>query len=203
VLLDGQHTGDQTPSRATRSDARRNAERVLRSAEELFATEGLAVPIDAIAARAGVGVGTVYRHFPTKEALFRAVVVARLRALVERAHELARADNPAEAMFTFVAEVACTAAEKKDLTDELARAGINPEELHSEVKAELENAFQVLLRRAQESGAVRADVTAAEVTALIMGTCMAAEMRGEPAAVPRLVGFVCDGLRSAPGTALP
>ena len=62
-------------ARPLRADARRNVQRVLEAAEEIFATQGLAVPIDAIAARAGVGIGTVYRHFPTKEALFKAVVL--------------------------------------------------------------------------------------------------------------------------------
>ena len=63
--------GGLSAQRPQRADARRNVERVLRAAEEVFATEGLAVPIDEIASRAGVGVGTVYRHFPTKQALFR------------------------------------------------------------------------------------------------------------------------------------
>ena len=74
--------------RPLRADARRNRAKVLEAAEEVFASEGLAVPIDEVARRAGVGVGTVYRHFPTKEALFEAIVVARLEALVERAEEL-------------------------------------------------------------------------------------------------------------------
>ena len=71
-------TGGPSTQRPMRADARRNIERVLQAAEEAFATEGLVVPIDEIAGRAGVGVGTVYRHFPTKQALFNAVVMVRL-----------------------------------------------------------------------------------------------------------------------------
>lgn len=181
-----------------RADARRNIESVLRAADELFASEGLAVPIDAIATRAGVGVGTVYRHFPTKEALFKAVVVAHLESLLARAKELSTAGDPGEAMFTFLVDVAQLASEKKDLTDELARAGIDSEQVHLTVKDELERAFDVLLRRAQASGAVRSDVTTFDVTSLLMGTCMAADSRGDKESTCRLVGILCDGLRATP-----
>ncbi len=110
--------------RPLRADARRNRAKVLVAAEEVFASEGLSVPIDEVARRAGVGVGTVYRHFPTKEALFEAIVIARLEALVERAEELCAADDPGTALFTFISELVDLAVKKKDLTDELARAGV-------------------------------------------------------------------------------
>src|SRR6266545_3604820 len=75
-----------------RADAVRNRQRVLEAAKEAFAAEGLAVPLDEIARRAGVGAGTVYRHFPTKEALFEAVILDRVRKLVDYAESLADAD---------------------------------------------------------------------------------------------------------------
>ncbi len=71
-------------TRVPRADAVRNLAKILEAAEEVFAAEGIAVPIDEVARRAGVGIGTVYRHFPTKEALFEAIVVARLEGLIER-----------------------------------------------------------------------------------------------------------------------
>ena len=183
-------------ARVLRADARRNVERILQAAEEVFATQGLAVPIDVVASRAGVGIGTVYRHFPTKEALFEAIVVARLESLVQRAQQLSTAGDPGEAVFTFVAEIAELATSKKDLSDELARAGIDSEHVHSTIKEELENAFNALLVRAQAAGAVRQDVTSAEVTALLMGTCMAADSRGDRGSTCRLVAILCDGLRA-------
>jgi AcrR family transcriptional regulator len=185
----------QCPHVPRRADARRNIGRVLEAAEELFATQGLAVPIDVVAAKAGVGVGTVYRHFPTKEALFHAVVVARLDALVARAKQLADAPDAGQALFGFVTELADVAAQKKDLTDELARAGIDSEQVHSTIKEELEEAFDFLLRRAQVAGAVREDVTSADVVALLMGACMAADRRGSVGSAHLLVGVICDGLR--------
>jgi AcrR family transcriptional regulator len=196
VTLSTQQPDGPVASRALRADARRNVERILQAAEEVFATQGLAVPIDVVAARAGVGIGTVYRHFPTKEALFEAIVVARLEGLVQRAQQLSTAGDPGDAVFTFVAEIAELATSKKDLSDELARAGIDSDHVHSTIKDELESAFTVLLQRAQAVGAVRQDVTTADVTALLMGTCMAADNRGDRASTCRLVAILCDGLRA-------
>ncbi|HTW10322.1 MAG TPA: helix-turn-helix domain-containing protein [Acidimicrobiales bacterium] len=183
-------------ARTLRADARRNIERVLAAAEELFADQGLSVPIDLIAERAGVGVGTVYRHFPTKAALFEAVVMARLDGLLARARQLAAAADPGEALFTFASELVELAASKKDITDELARAGIDSERVHSVAKEQLQAAFEVLLERAQAAGAVRGDVSSPDVTALLMGTCFAAEQRADAECSRRLVAIVCDGLRT-------
>ena len=79
---------------ALRADARRNRARILEVAREVFASEGLAVPIDTVATRAGIGVGTVYRHFPTKEALFAAIVSDRVQALADEARAARRRGRP-------------------------------------------------------------------------------------------------------------
>ena len=89
--------------RPLRADAARNRARVLEVAYETFAQEGLSVPIDEIARRAGVGAGTVYRHFPTKEALFRAIVASRLQRLIDSATPLLEGDDPGAAFFAFLA----------------------------------------------------------------------------------------------------
>jgi AcrR family transcriptional regulator len=182
--------------RPLRADARRNRAKVLQAAEEVFASEGLAVPIDEVARRAGVGVGTVYRHFPTKEALFEAIVVAHIEALVERAEELGSCGDPRTALFTFISELVDVAVKKKDLSDELARAGVNSEDLIAGVKERLERGLDVLLERAQSVGAVRPDIDRTDVTALVMGTCMAASQHGCVESTQRLVGVVCDGFRA-------
>ncbi|MGH9105621.1 MAG: TetR/AcrR family transcriptional regulator [Acidimicrobiales bacterium] len=182
--------------RALRSDARRNVQRVLEAAEEVFAAEGLAVPIDEVAKRAGVGVGTIYRHFPTKEALFEAIVQVRLERLVERAAELSTAADPGDALFSYISELVGVAAEKKDLLDELARAGIDSKQLHAGVKADLERCFETLLQRAQAAGEVRADLSGADFASLVMGACAAVCHRGGPESTRRVVAVICDGLRS-------
>src|SRR3954453_10516153 len=85
-----------------RADAQRNRQRVLDAARDAFAEVGFAVPLDDIAARAGVGPGTVYRHFPTKEALFQAVITARVTDLVTTARQHAEAPDPGAAFFAFL-----------------------------------------------------------------------------------------------------
>src|SRR5271156_1993990 len=87
-------------TRPLRADAAKNRERILEAAEATFTAEGVSAPIDAVAERAGVGVGTVYRHFPTKEALFEAIVITRLDALIEITRQLAELDEPTDALFS-------------------------------------------------------------------------------------------------------
>src|SRR6478752_9838289 len=110
--------------RALRADALRNRRQLLQVAYETFATEGLSVPIDEIARRAGVGAGTVYRHFPTKEALFEAVIGERMRFVVGRARELLAAD-PSTAVYKFLREMVRTGAADHGMVEALASYGID------------------------------------------------------------------------------
>src|SRR5258708_18894950 len=125
VCLRRRRGGPMSPSevRPWRADARRNRTRVLQAAQQAFATEGLAVPLDEIARLAGVGAGTVYRHFPTKEALFEAVLVDRLEGLVEDARAARGAADAGQAFYAFVTHLVSHANTKKDLADALAGAG--------------------------------------------------------------------------------
>jgi AcrR family transcriptional regulator len=179
-----------------RADARRNRARVLQAAEAVFSAEGLAVPIDVIAERAGVGVGTIYRHFPTKEALFEAIVLSHFEQLVIDARQLVDADDPAEALFGFMARLVGEAVAKRDLADAMAGAGIDLKAAASGFKHQLEHAMGELLVRAQLAGSVRADVTMADLMGLVAGTCTATERYGpDPCSPVRMLDVVCDGLR--------
>src|SRR5262249_5621414 len=111
-------------SRRPRADARRNRARVLEAAEEVFASHGLAVPIDGIARRAGVGAAPVYRHFPTKESLFEAVVIRRFELLTDEARSLAGALDPGAAFFGSLQRLVEEMATKRDLRDVLLDAGV-------------------------------------------------------------------------------
>jgi AcrR family transcriptional regulator len=187
--------GSERP-RQQRSDSLRNQARILEAAEEVFGSEGLAVPIDAIAERAGVGVGTIYRHFPTKEALFEAIVLRHFRHLVERVQCLTSAEDPAGALFSFVSELVSEAVAKRDLADALAGAGIDVKAAAGELKQDLENAMEHLLVRAQQDGSIRADVSIADLMSLVGASCMADERIGRTAGSPaRMLAVVCDGLR--------
>jgi AcrR family transcriptional regulator len=184
-------------ARPMRADAAKNRLRILEAAEEVFAAEGVSVPVDTVAERAGVGVGTLYRNFPTKEALFEAIVVMRLTELARAAEDLADAEDPGAAFFTFLRLLADRAAMKRDLFAALATAGIDIKSQCSELNERLQQGVQRLLERAQRTGAVRSDVDRAEAIGLVVGTCMAVEQSaGSGSPSSRMLEIVIDGLRS-------
>jgi AcrR family transcriptional regulator len=160
-------TAKNASGKRLRADAQRNRERVLEAAQEMFAAKGLAVPLDDIARRAGVGPGTVYRHFPTKEALFEAVVSERIQRMVETAREHAAADDPGRAFFDYFQHVIEQAALNKDICDALESTG---RQLTTTcLQSDFNDALGTLLERAQQAGAVRTDVNTAELRSLIVG----------------------------------
>ncbi len=192
---------DEPPERPMRADAVVNRLRVLEAAEEVFASQGVAAQIDAVAEQAGVGVGTVYRHFSTKEALFEAIVLRRLQELAAMAEAQAASDDAGQALFAFLREFASRVSNKHDLIDALSVAGIDIKSQCAEMAARLDEGVQRLLERAQESGAVRRGVTAREVTGLIVGACQSAERYGGgQKSQTRMVDVVCDGLRRPVGS---
>jgi AcrR family transcriptional regulator len=185
-----------TDEKPLRADALRNRRRVLEVAQEVFATEGLAVPIDEVARRAGVGVGTLYRHFPTKEALFAAVVLSRLEAAVADAQDRLGSPEPGPAFFGFIEQLVRHASSKKDLLEALGATGSEFKASFGDAKNELRAALAKLLARAQRAGAVRRDATVADVFALIYGPFAAIGRDTDPKARARLLSIVCDGLRA-------
>lgn len=176
-----------------RADARRNRARVLAAAEEAFAADGLAVPLDDIARLAGVGAGTVYRHFPSKEALFQAVVLERIEQFVEEARALVTAEDPGEAFFGYFARVIKQASLNRAICEALGESG---HAFKSDAGDDFRVAFAALLARAQAVGAVREDVDGDDLRALIVG-CLAVE-RYSPGS-RHLLQVVLDGLRAGQG----
>ena len=173
--------------RPLRADAARNREKVLRAAREAFAESGYGVPLDEIAARAGVGPGTVYRHFPAKEALFEAVVTARITDLVDDARARADAADPGEAFFGFLTRLAAESAAKRDLPDAISIAGSLREDLFA--------ALDLLLRRAQRAGAVRAEVRTSDLIVLLKGMFASLAGSTDPGLRERVFTVLADGLR--------
>ena len=137
------------PARPLRADAARNRARVLEAALEAFAADGLSVPIDEIARRAGVGAGTVYRHFPAKEDLVGAVIDDQMQRIIDGGHALLEAGNPGEALFTFLRSAVEWSATNRGLVDALAgsrhRGRTTPRQQFRDLLGEL-------LRAAQTSG---------------------------------------------------
>jgi AcrR family transcriptional regulator len=183
--------------RPLRADAQRNRLRVLQAAESVFAAEGISVPVDVIAEKAGVGVGTLYRHFPTKEKLFEAILMSRVVELTADARARLTAEDPGAAFFGFLQHVVAESALKRDLIQALAGAGIEPDQVVVETKAALEAAVTELLERAQRAGAVRADITSTVVLSLVGATCMAADQAAIGATPAAMLTIICDGLRTS------
>ncbi|NYI88148.1 AcrR family transcriptional regulator [Amycolatopsis endophytica] len=176
-----------------RADARRNRARVLAAAHAAFADEGPSVPLDEIARRAGVGAGTVYRHFPSKEMLFEAVVLDRIAWLTEQARERLEAGDPGVVFFEFFDVVAAQALLNKALCDALEASTGLPMKATSDESSEFRAAFADLLRRAQAAGTVRADVEPGDLAALLAGYL--AIQRQAPEGRP-LARIISDGLRA-------
>lgn len=177
--------------RPLRADARRNREKVLRAAQEAFAEHGMGVPLDDIAGRAGVGPGTVYRHFPTKEALFEAVVAARVEDLVAEARRRADAADPGEAFLGFLGLLTDEAGVKRDLSDVL----VAPLTVATSLRDDLRAALDVLLTRAQQAGAIRPELRIDDLFTLLKGL-MAALVDASADARERVAAVVVDGLRA-------
>jgi AcrR family transcriptional regulator len=183
-------------ARTRRADARRNRARVLAAAEEIFTTVGPGASTEEIARLAGVGVGTVFRHFPTKEALLEAVYVERFRQLTAEAAALASHDDPGAAFFTFFTSAVNQSARKSALATALADAGVDIKGMQTAVAIDLRHALQGLLLRAQAAGAVRADIGVADLIALLVGASRAIEQGGQDQTVQRrTLDVICDGMR--------
>jgi AcrR family transcriptional regulator len=178
--------------RALRSDARRNRDHVLDIARRAFETEGLGVPIDDIARRAGHGIGTMYRHFPTKQHLVAAIVDDRMHRLADEAVALATERDAGAAFFTFLDRLAAELARKRDLGDAVTSIDIHV--VTETARTRLKVGFAKLLRRAQAARAIRADVKVDDVIALVRAT-LPTQDRPRPATA-RLLAIVRDGLRA-------
>lgn len=181
--------------RTLRADAARNRARVLEVAYETFAAEGVSVPVDEIARRAGVGAGTVYRHFPTKVELFRAVIQDRLQRLVDEGYALLESEGPAAAIFAFLRSIVLQwGARDRGLVEALAGLGIDI----AAAAPESENAFATmlgaLLGAAQQAGAARPDIGVAEVKAILVG-CQAMQSY-DSALAERVTEVIFDALRA-------
>jgi AcrR family transcriptional regulator len=183
-----------------RADARRNRAQILRAAETVFASKGPGAPIDEVAKEAGLGVGTLYRHFPTKEALIEAVVVDRMQGLLVDARARFASADPGSALFAFLARVFDQAMATKALSNALANTGLDLKKRDSplwDLWRELVRSTEKLLTRAQRAGLVRSDVDVEDLMAMVGGTAHVMEQSDGTCSAERILAIVCDGLRAA------
>ena len=182
-------------ARSQRADARGNRVRILEVAEEVFGRGGETASTEEVARLAGVGIATVFRHFPTKAELLTAVLVRRFDRLRERAEVLAAAEAPGPAFFDFFTEVVAEAATKIAIGEALLDAGGDNEGEAEQAANGLRRAIGTLLRQAQQAGEVRPDVELPEVYALLVGTSRAAANKHLDEEVKtRMLKVVFDGL---------
>jgi AcrR family transcriptional regulator len=190
--------------RAMRADARRNRERVLAAAEDAFSEMGLGAHIEEVARRAGVGVGTVCRHFPTKQALVEAVLGAMYASLLDDAQRALDDPDAGAAFETFVRALSAFQARHRALAEQMA-AGIALPSPEPSQKDALHRAIVDLVARAQAAGKVRDDIGAADVALLLAGVAQATAVTGDmqPMLRERYVTIILDGLRPGHAGALP
>jgi AcrR family transcriptional regulator len=189
--------------RHLRADAQRNRERILEAATTLMASHGIDVPIDEIAQLARVGVGTVYRNFPTKGALFEALLVARISPLVAVARSAAESDDPGDAFVTFVRHLCDEFADFKALADAMVASGVDLGVAKDKISRDLIAAVSTLLQRAQEAGRIRPDVNITDVSAMMAGLSHTDPSLMDPSQRKRCVALVCDSLLVDARSVLP
>jgi AcrR family transcriptional regulator len=177
--------------RALRADAERNRRRLLDAAETLFRERGLEVGVADIAQRAGVGRGTLFRNFPTKQDLIAAIVIERMTDATGYGRTLLDAGDPGEALFGFLEEVVGRQQLDRCLFEAVADTFLANQEIRA-AHAEVVGALEDLLTRAKEAGAVRSDVGALDVLMLLKGVFEAASAlkNAEPSMVTRQLDLV-------------
>jgi AcrR family transcriptional regulator len=187
-------------SRKPRADAQRNRERVLEAAKIVFSAGGPDASLEAVAREAGVGIGTLYRHFPTREALYEAVYRREVEQLSELAEELKNDDAPVEALRRWLHANVEFVATKKGMAAALAlAAGGASSELTAFSFERLTKAVGALLHRAAASGEIRTDISPEDLLRTLVGMCLLHDRPGWQAGVIRMLDVLVDGLRVKSG----
>lgn len=181
--------------RKPRADAIRNRERVLEAAKAVFSAGGPEASLEAVARKAGVGIGTLYRHFPTREALFEAVYRREVQQLSELAEQLKSEADPVEALRRWLRSNVEFVATKKGMSAALALAVQSSSELTAFSFERLTRAVGALLDRAVAAGEIRSDISPEDILRALVGMCYLHDQPGWQNSVVRLLDVFVDGLR--------
>jgi AcrR family transcriptional regulator len=187
-------TESQQPAlsrRPKRADARRNYDQLIAAAREAFTERDRSASLEDIAGRAGVGIGTLYRHFPTRGDLIEAVYVEEVEALCRSAEDL-RSAEPWDALVGWLRRFVAYVATKQALAEELFAANRDAEVFKS-CRDALYGAGEPLVKRAQDAGAVRPDISIDEVVQMVGG--IAKIQAADAAGIDRILSVALDGLR--------
>lgn len=180
-------------ARPQRADARRNRELLVAAARDVFSEQGAGASMEAIAKKAGVGVGTLYRHFPTRIDVVEAVYQTDVEELWGTAQRVVAELDPSAAVEAFFDAFLRYAQSKQALLTELRQAFEKKPGFKSQARELIESAFNLVIDRAKEAGVVRRDVDGSDVMQLVTPVCTNASMPPEQTA--RLLGMILDGMR--------
>ena len=180
-------------ARPLRADAQRNRERLVDAARTVFAEQGASASMEAIARQAGVGVGTLYRHFPTRLDVVEAVYSNDVDELAQAARTAAAELEPWPAVVAFFDAFIRYAGTKQTLLSELQQAFEKSPGLRSRCRDLIDGAFDLVIERAKDAGVIRNDVTGSDVTQLLAPVCSNPAIPADQS--QRLVSMILDGLR--------
>lgn len=192
----GSRPVDKKVPRKPRADAARNRERVLEAAKAVFSAGGPGASLEAVARTAGVGIGTLYRHFRTREALFEAVYRREVQQLADLAERLKEEAEPVEALRQWMRSNVRFVATKKGMSAALALAAYKPSDLFSYSFDQLTRAVGGLLGRAIAAGEIREDISPEDLIRALVGMCYMHDHPGWQKSVLRLIDVFIDGLRN-------
>ena len=185
--------------RALRADAKRNHDLLVAAADAEFAEHGATASLEDIARRAGVGIGTLYRHFPTRDDLIARVLEEGTNAIVARGRALIDKPNPGKQLATWITELVAYVTTYRGLTAALANSYISETGTRLCAGCEvISETGAALLARAQAAGEIRADAEVKEVILSAHAAAWIAEQTKDPGAVDRLLGILFDGLAAQP-----
>jgi AcrR family transcriptional regulator len=186
--------------RPMRADAQRNYARLLDAASAAFVAHGADdVSLEEIARLAGVGIGTLYRHFPTRQALLEAVYTDQVESLSARAEELRETESPADALADWMRALVKFSSTKRNMTTALLATLGTDSELLSSCAKQIKGAAEALLARAQQAGVVRPDADAMDLIRLVHAVNIATEKAPDPGQADRMLALILDGLRPQHG----
>ncbi|WP_405778315.1 TetR/AcrR family transcriptional regulator [Streptomyces sp. NBC_00859] len=187
------------PARPARADARRNREKLLAAAGAAFTAADDTVPLEAIAREAGVGIGTLYRHFPTREALVEAVYAAELDDVTSSAPVLLAELSPEAALRAWVDRYAAFVATKRGMIDTLRAGWASGSMATPTTRERITAALAMILAEGARTGSFRTDVDPEDITALLFGVFLSTAASNSPEQNGRLFELVIDALRPMGG----
>ncbi len=182
------------PDRRVRADAQRSLEALLRAAREVFATSGVDAPVREIAEKSGLGLGTLYRHFPQRADLVAAVFKREIDACADAAEVLSAERAPFEALAAWMQRYAAFLAAKRGLAKSMHSGDPAFENLHGYFDQRLKPAIRTLVEAAAEAGEIRTNVDPDELLGAVSSLCMSSR-NAEPGRAERMVSLLVDGLR--------